>query len=57
MSNIDYITKNGLANFWDRDEKRFILAKWIYNHPEYVDRILEFIEQELNTEEEESDDI
>jgi len=57
MSNVDYITKNGLANFWDRDEKRFTLAQWIYNHPEYVDRILEFIEQELNTEEEESDDI
>ena len=36
-----YTEKNGLAQFWNRDNTRMEWAKWVYHHPEQTEELLE----------------
>lgn len=51
----NYIQKNGLAQFWDRDFRRMELAKWVYNHPDEAEELIAILEErmeEIESEEE-----
>ena len=40
MGNTFYTVKNGLAQYWDRDEARLSLSRWVYHHPEMMQLII-----------------
>lgn len=31
-----YTERNGLAQWWDRDNMRLSLSRWVYHHPEWM---------------------
>lgn len=38
-----YTEKNGLAQYWNRDHFRMEVAKWVYHHPETVEKLIEYL--------------
>lgn len=52
----EYIHKNGLAQFWDRDHRRLELAKWVYNHPDEAEELIALIEERFGVQEEEDEE-
>ena len=50
-----YTEKNGLAQFWNRDNTRMEWAKWVYHHPEQtqelINRLIETSSDELDLSE------
>lgn len=35
-----YTEKNGLAEFWNRDNTRIEWAKWVYHHPDETEQLI-----------------
>lgn len=40
-----YTEKNGLAQFWNRDNTRLTWARWVYHHPEQTAKLVDFLLQ------------